>query len=279
MKVNPTNTVYIDGDILPYKIGFATQRIVYQLDQRGWHSVSPILVTSSKRQVNKYLKLNPDLLVTEYFYVEEPIQVINTVKLAIQNIVKGSKCLSFKVIVSGDTNFRDNIATIQPYKGNREGSEKPVHFKLIRDWLIDKSYTILSDNEEADDVLSRVLLEGHVCATIDKDLNNTPGLHYNFNKNELYNVTEEQATINFYKQILTGDTADNIPGIKGIGPVKADNIITSCEDVEEMEYKILSIYEKVYSNPVEAMIEVGQLLWMRREINEMWYPEYIPRTA
>jgi len=266
------NTVFLDGDFLPYQIGFVTQRTVYQLESEGQHTAGPFLTTRYKRIVNKYLKLNPDLLVTSYFYVEDPIQVITTLKLHIQNIVKDSRCNRFKVVLSGKTNFRDRIATILPYKENRKGTDKPHHFKLIREWLADKPYTIFSEDEEADDVISKAMMNGYVGASPDKDLNNTPGLHYNFVTKKHYTVTEEEATQNFYKQMLTGDKADNIPGIKGIGPKKSEKLIDSCNSIKEMERVVYGMYTAVYDEPFEAMTEVGQLLYMRREDNEMWEP-------
>jgi len=264
--------LYIDGDILPYRVGFATQRTIYVLDLEGEHTCSPFLITRSKRQVTKYVKENPGVLVHEYFYVEEPIQAINTLKLMIQSIVKGSGCHRFKVVVSGPTNYREEIATIQKYKGNRDGSEKPVHWQMLRDWLETMPYTIVTDNEEADDVLSRAMMAGHVGASIDKDLNNTPGTHYNFVKGEIYEVSDEQASRNFYTQCLTGDTADHIPGIRGIGPAKAAKLLTGKNDVASMERTVLEEYAKHYDDPVAALTEVGQLLWMRRKENEMWKP-------
>lgn len=214
----------------------------------------------------------PHLVVTEALFAEEPVQALETLKLSIQNIVKGSKCNRFKVVLSGDSNFREGIATIQKYKGNRDDFVKPVHFDYLRDWLKSMPYTILTDNEEADDVISRAMIEGHVGASIDKDLNNTPGLHYNFNQNSLYTIDDLTASKNFYKQMLTGDSADNIPGIKGIGAVKSDNLISPCNTAQEMEEIVYEQYKEVYEKPIEAMTEVGRLLWMRREPEEMWTP-------
>ena len=264
-----SQTVYIDGDVLPYKIGFATQQTLYHLESEGPLS-GAFLTTRSKRTVNKYLKRCPDIIVSEKFFVEDDFKVIETLKASIRSIVQGSKCPLFKVCLSGNSNFRESIATIKPYKGNRTGSEKPFHFNLIREWLLEKPYTIVSDNEEADDVISKALMEGHVGASPDKDLNNSPGTHYNFVKNIIYEVTEEEAMRNFYTQMLTGDTADNIPGIIGVGPVTAKKMLQSCNTPKEYEEVILGEYSKVYESPRDAMIEVGRLLWMRREDNELW---------
>lgn len=269
------DTLHIDGDILAYRVGFACQRTVYILDVEGEHTCSPILITKSKVEVNKWLKACPDLLVTELFYVENAIQAAATLQLFIQNIVKGAQAKAFKVVVSGEDNFREKIATIQPYKGNRKGSTKPVHWQMLRDWLIEKPYTIVSVNEEADDILSKECMKGNTIATIDKDLDNTPGWHYNFNKepkSAKYYVSETDAAFNFYRQCLTGDKADNIPGVKGIGPKTADALFATCTTREQYEDIILQQYEKVYPKPLDALTEIGQLLWMRRRDNEMYFP-------
>ena len=264
-----SQTVYIDGDVLPYKIGFSTQQTIYLLESEG-PVTGAFLVTRSKRVVNKYLKKDPNIIVSEKFFVEDSFKVIETLKASIRGIVQGSKCPLFKVCLSGDSNFRESIATILPYKGNRTGTEKPFHFNMIREWLLEKPYTIVSDNEEADDVISKALMQGYVGASPDKDLNNSPGTHYNFVKNIIYEVTEEEAMRNFYTQMLTGDTADNIPGIKGVGPVKAGKLLQSCNTPKDYEEIILGEYSKVYESPREAMTEVGILLWMRRVDGEVW---------
>jgi len=265
---------YIDGDILPYRVGFVTQRKIYSLVSEGYHS-APVLVTKSKTLVNKYVKACPDLLVHEADFIEQPLQALATLQLAIKNIVQGCRGNGkrFKVVLSGPTNFRDEVATIQPYKGNRVDFEKPYYFDMLRNWLMEMPYTIVSEHEEADDVLSRACLAGHTIATIDKDLNNTPGTHYNINKKELYYVGPDEARRNFYTQFLVGDTADHIPGIKGIGPKKAELIFEGCKEEIDYENKLMPIFKKEYGGRwFGAMTEIGRLLWMRREENEMWHP-------
>ena len=267
--------VWIDGDILPYRVGFATQHTVYYCEIEGEHTCSPCLVTRSKSLVNKWLKRNPKMLVSTRFFVESELQAIMTLKSMISDITIGSKKKAFKVVMSGEDNFRIGVATIQKYKGNRVGTEKPIHWQMLRDWLIDKCYTTVSVNEEADDVISRACWRGCTIATIDKDLDNTPGPHYNFVKKELYHVSAPQAMNHFYTQMLTGDKADNIPGIKGIGPKKAAKILAGCTTPFEHEGAISPMYMATYGEDWhKAMTEVGQLLWMRRETDtEMWQLE------
>ncbi len=279
MKIptNPEDLVYIDADNLPYRVGFATQRTVYELVSEGEHTCSPLLLTTSKRTVNKFLKNSPDLLVHNLYYVEDFIQALNTLKLTIQGVVKGAGAKAFRcVLTDEESNFRNDLATIQPYKGNRSGMEKPYHWRALRDWLESMPYTIIAKGEEADDVVSRAMMAGHIGASNDKDLNNTPGWHYNFIKGEKYYVSEDEAIRNFYTQCLTGDSVDNIPGIPRVGPATAAKILGTRYDATSMEAAVLEAYENRLglsrSEALSRLAEVGALLWMRREEGEQWQP-------
>jgi 5'-3' exonuclease len=108
--------------------------------------------------------------------------------------------------------------------------------------------------------------------TIDKDLDMIRGWHYNFVKEQLYYVTEKEAIKNFYTQILTGDRVDNIPGLKGIGPVKAKKILDGCETEDSLFKAVLDKYD----NDIDKLTERGRLLWIRRKEKELWKP---PNTS
>ena len=64
-----------------------------------------------------------------------------------------------------------------------------------------------------------------IIVSIDKDFDQVPGWHYNFVKGEKYYVDDDQGFYNFCAQLLTGDRADNIIGLRGIGPVGAAKIL------------------------------------------------------
>lgn len=59
----------------------------------------------------------------------------------------------------------------------------------------------------------------------DKDFNNVPGWHYNPYKDKLFFVTTGDAVVHFYRQLISGDQADNIQGIPGKGAKAAEKII------------------------------------------------------
>ena len=72
----------------------------------------------------------------------------------------------------------------------------------------------------------------------------------------------------FYTQILTGDAADNIKGLKGIGPVKATKLLAECKSVDQLWEACV----KAYDGDTERIIENARLLWLRRYEGQLWQP-------
>ena len=177
---------------------------------------------------------------------------------------------SYQGYITGKTNFRNEIAVTAPYKGNRT-APKPKHLELIRNYLVSAWDFKVSDNEEADDCIAIEHVAKDfktVIASIDKDFLQLHGKHWNFVKREMTEVTEEEALINFYMQVLTGDRTDNIIGIKGIGPVKAQRILAGCTSAAEMYTACVEAYEGAEGRVVEN----AKLLYLRRKVGEMWSP-------
>jgi 5'-3' exonuclease len=81
-------------------------------------------------------------------------------------------------------------------------------------------------------------------------------------------VNDKEAIKNFYRQILTGDKVDNIEGLRGIGPKKADKILGDYDTDIAMYEAVL----KAYDGNTERVLENGQLLWIRRKEDEVWQP-------
>jgi hypothetical protein len=173
--------------------------------------------------------------------------------------------------LTGKQNYRFDIAKTAPYKGTRV-SEKPKHLGIIRQYMIDAWAFSVQEYQEADDAIGiraySLGEEDYVICSIDKDLDNIRGKHYNFVKNEHYTITEEVAIKNFYRQVLTGDRVDNVPGLAGIGPKKADKILKDCSTEEDLYKAVLEAYD----GNVDLMTEMAQLLWIRRKEGELWQP-------
>ena len=92
-----------------------------------------------------------------------------------------------------------------------------------------------------------------------------PGRHYNFVKDEFITQSNFDAIKHFYMQCLQGDRADNIKGIPGIGPKKAERILAGCTNEEEL----FRATREAYGNDVEFLMN-GKVLWIRRKPDEKW---------
>lgn len=194
--------------------------------------------------------------------------LINTL---VGNIDKCGDVDSWKLFLTGKTNFRNDIAVTVPYKGNRADKVKPKHLATLRKHLVKEWGASISEGQEADDAIAieaTKLGDNGVIVSLDKDLDQVKGWHYNFVKKQAYYITEAEGLYKFYCQILTGDTADNIKGVKGIGPVKANKILEDADGEYEMYRRCVEAYE----GDTTRVLESARLLFLRRYEGQMWEP-------
>ncbi len=205
------------------------------------------------------------------------------------------------------SNFRYDVATIKPYKGNRK-TEKPYWYTHIRNFLVDHRKAIEIHGMEADDALSIAQWEDYneclnfrmkeaedngentldvfydfkrfsqtVICSRDKDLDMVPGWHYCWGcgkqkEKKIWWQDEIEGLKCFYNQLLTGDTVDNIPGLFGVG--KSSQLLVRvglCSTELCMYQVVLEEYEKRFGSYAEQFLtENARLLWMLREEGEVW---------
>jgi len=166
-------------------------------------------------------------------------------------------------------------------------SPRPKHKQAIIDYMVKHWDATVIDGMEADDACcihqwkdwdSHQYInkeqDSKTCIVhVDKDLNMLPGWHFNPHKGEPpYYVDELMGWKFFYKQVLTGDSNDNIPGLFKVGPAKANKLIDPCNTLSEMygvvfdTYKAHPDFEGKDDDYIAEMIENrGELLWMLRE--------------
>ena len=196
--------------------------------------------------------------------------------LTIRNIVKGSGCTDYKLFVSGGNNFR--YAIDPTYKANRTGSDpkwrEALRLHLIKEW---DAYECV--DFEADDQCGVEQKEdGSTCIeALDKELLQVPGTHYRWaiirkgsvvRPAQHLDVTPLQGMQSFFKQMLTGDTSDNIKGIYGIGAKKAEKLLAECHTEEEMYEVCLNTYTLDGNVKLETQRfqRNCDLLWIWREL-------------
>lgn len=207
----------IDADSIAYKLGYALQDV--DIDRHG-------LVASA---VDEYVK-----------------KILRAVRATHYHGFLGT---------NHEKVFRHEISP--DYKGNRNQAHPEWMDKwglVVKNRLVYKWKFLVVRGIEAEDGVSiyaaryRKKSVEHCICSIDKDLQQIPGKHYNYEKEVWTQVFEEKAVENLWSQILTGDTTDNIQGIYGVGPKTAKNILsnmplTSPDKLSEiMRNKVLQVY-------------------------------------
>lgn len=201
---NNINTVLIDGDILAYQVAFRAQKMrTEEID--GVKLLTPMISKT------------PD---------EIKDDIAGTLQ-AIKDDIFTNK--DSEIYVSGSGNFREQVATIVPYKGTRDPNAKPIAWPMVRSLLETEFGATVVEGMEADDMLAiRATEEGGnaIIASCDKDLLQVPAYHYYWGSGKVpkrltFKVSEEEAELNFLHQLLIGDTTDCIPGLHRIGKVRA----------------------------------------------------------
>lgn len=212
MKSKPT--LLIDGDIVLYRFAFANQEEFDFGDGPAIHAD----IDRAMEQVEDFVDW-------------------------IQQLTDTRKHL---MCFTGQDVFRKDV--LETYKGNRKDTPKPVLFKALHEYITLNHSSMTRDLLEADDLLAILATEHpgkYIIATIDKDLDQVPGVHFNWNSEEIYEVTEAEGERMFYLQILMGDSTDNYFGIRGVGPVKAGAILDKADEDEEPYWDaVLRTYEE-----------------------------------
>lgn len=226
-------------------------------------------------------------LIRQEFHPEPVSHALHNLKAWLQRLNDKFPGATLELYLTGKTNFRNEV--YPEYKDNRKEERVPEHLAECKQYLVNKHGATISENCEADDLIatrSKSLGDKNcVVCTLDKDMNMIPGKHYNWSKNKEYTVSPEEGTRAFYRQLMTGDNTDNIPGLKGTGPAKAAKVITDdLTDPHSMYTKVLKAYckadpiakdgdaEEYYTRKIQEVSRNARLLWLQREVGEVWQP-------
>jgi 5'-3' exonuclease len=188
-----------------------------------------------------------------------------------KRIIESTESDSYLAILTGDDTYRYEIDP--NYKANRKDKPRPIYLEDARAHLVTAWGAVLTDRIEADDRLGIEQCQsefGSTCiASIDKDLKQIPGYHFNWRKNERILVSPLDGLRCFYRQLLTGDTTDNVPGVGGIGKVKSAKLIDNLTDEVDMFQVCQALYDSE-----ERLLRNGQLLYIHQRENDDWAIHY-----
>ena len=177
----------------------------------------------------------------------------------IEDILHTVEADEYVIYLSGGRNFRYEINP--QYKANRKADD-PEHRQSTCNHLVRNYVCETTSGYEADDALGAAQTEGTIICTLDKDLLAIPGHHYSWpiirkgkvSRDATFRIVSELDGLrHFYKQMLIGDSADNLFGVDGIGAVKAGKRIDPIETEDEMIAEVKSMYyeEEVHQDQLD----------------------------
>lgn len=197
------NHVAIDGDIIAFKAASAIEdryiivthipsgrqaRFETRTDFYGHHSKKAGGWLADKNAERMEQGLTPFPL--DEFEIEddrdvEPVEhAYQICKQMIQGIVKACGAKSYTVVVEGEGNFRDGVATINKYK-DREDKLRPLYLDEVKSYLINHHPSYVAEGLETDDVLSIMSAQGDaIQATVDKDAYQVVGWLFDIDKSD-----------------------------------------------------------------------------------------------
>lgn len=209
----------------------------------------------------------------------------------IQNVARIAGAGGRKImhLSAHDTTKADRfaIATVKPYQGQRDSGRKPKNWEALRQWLevgdLPQGWTraIWRDREADDGVAAaaRFAVGSNRLPAIftrDKDFRMIPGLHVDFLTFDLIDVGEtcwakivDEKLYGrkwFWHQLLAGDSADNIPGIPGVGEVAATKLLAQAHDTTSAFDACMDAYGSKYGDAAhDRILEQAALLWLRTD--------------
>lgn len=241
--------------------------------EKGQSEVSPDDFT-----IEQKVKLVDDVPSEDGTIITPEIIVKGRFKNKIEAIANQPWCKDFKICYGVGKNFRYDIAETVPYKSERPS--KPLLFEVVRDYMLwkYKDHLVTAEGVESDDIMTMLMWQAWmrskrnhdnldtVAVYIDKDLSQTPCLHYNFDKPELglVKITPLEAAKNLGVQMLMGDTIDTIPGLpslpdemyleyslrktKGLGEKTARGVVASASTPKEVFERVVRAYKGYYGD-------------------------------
>lgn len=252
MKTEKDLIPLIDCDLLQYRCGFAADAQI----KKEYKEKYP---DASDEDIAKVLED------TEYTAI-----ALQNVKTVLENVTDKFNDGYIAYIQDG-RHFRYDLATIKPYKGNRDNSHKPKYYDEIKDYLLHRWAAVPVREIETDDAIGIEQFlrtdKYSVIVSTDKDMDTIPGWHYNWVKGELYYQSLNEANLAVFYQMLTGDTVDNVQGIYGMGPKKSGKVLEdNGRDLDRVRNAVQEIYKATYGDEWEKYYhEIGTLLYILRK--------------
>jgi len=251
----------IDGDVLAY------------------NSCPPRWESKASKQGDKYIReldIDGNNKVLEYTKEEDAqyLQICwNNFKSNYQKLMDKFFAIESLMAVAKGPHFRDRIYS--DYKGHRKKNQLQSFVTEVRKLAVYEGYAVFAEDREADDYIRtwaeecRRANKRFIICSIDKDLKCIPGTHYKLNDKPTIEISEKEAMNFYYRQLLMGDPTDKIPGLPGVGPVKAKKYLEDCKTEEDYRQEILGCYKATYGEEwKDYLLSNGKLIHIQSHLND-----------
>lgn len=276
------SVLVIDADWLAFKIASVLETKSVQV----YDGDVFIKKFKNRTEFKKSALFDPSFEVKDCQVLKKNYQ--DTMVYLIQDLVKRylnrTGCEKAVMALGGKLNFRNDLPLIQKYKGNRDGLMKPLSLYEVRDKLSEMYETLFSEDEEADDILSKFQFlstqkkkQRIVVCTLDKDARGTPGILFNPDKDTIVTIeglgflelVKGSKTYKmygegrkwFYYQLIHGDSADHyypcdlykkLIGNTSKSPIMTDlkcfNLLSHCKTDAECLEAIANLFRDWYKD-------------------------------
>jgi len=188
-------------------------------------------------------------------------------------IIVDTKADSYKIFLESKFNTTFRKILNPSYKANRIKKEPPFNMYEIKEYIIETYNPYLSIGVETDDsiistvryIVKNYPLTDVIVAANDKDYLTYPICYYDIfylRFGDIKVVSKDEAEYNFYKQLLMGDSVDNVKGIKGIGPKGASKVLDNSTN------HFLSVcreYKNAYKGKWKDQVRLNYLMLKLRD--------------
>lgn len=204
--------------------------------------------------------------------VEDVSHAIQIAKTIIKDVVDKTGAFEYSGYVSGKGNFRKDICTLLPYKGNRDNMIVPKYRDEVSEYLVKYHNAKVTNGIEPDDAVCTAMYsaiknkEPLICAINEKDYYGCDGNWWHYDLEKLVKVrgfgylerndkgeVKGHGRLWKYFQVCWADPSDNYAANcfsdKKNGQVSAYNVLKDCQNDKEAFVAMRDHFKSLYPEP------------------------------
>ena len=260
----------IDCDVVLYRAAWAAQSSIYEwVHERTGTSFGEFPDARSAKEWYEAQGKPDGLVRVTHTHTQLPHVVREIIHGLMSGIIREVGAEDYYAVLSGNRCWRHDIATTKEYKGNR--GDKPILYMEAKRFLVQDWGAVIAEGMEADDALAMEAVscerQGRPCVicSVDKDLLTIPGQHFNFVTGEWSVIGVVDGYRRLMKQVLTGDSVDNVPGLPRVGERnKLVKALDEMEDPKDMALHVRQAYqERMKEQWRDYLWEQANLVYIR----------------